>query len=1146
MNLIRQSRLIFRRGASEKIYEIELCETSAAPPNRYVVNYRYGRRGGTFKEGSKTVTPVSRVEADQIFDHLEEAQLLKGYQREGAAGAAPPPATSTPSSGSGLGSRLSGRTPTPSTTSAGTSASGGTRRRVSAPTSAPAATASRSPSGDARRDRVLARLDEGDSVAGAGGRRGGLSGLRATFTRHRRGARRTATPVAWPLERAIWRAGELRLVDAVPRLIELIGTKDAQRDYCIAWALGRIDERSALGALNRLYRDVTGHEMVVRMAGEAVRALLDETELQTFREEVARKLPDPLRTQVLQGGEGADDALAESLGNHLESSGHKAWKAVERLYLIDNDTTRAVLKSLLRQMPLKAPMWRAARHIFKAAEFRLDAEIFGLLAWRMATTRASFKRGRYSSYVRDEETGGYVRLDMTTLGRPDAKYGYGSDTRAYMRRRVWRTLRRLGELGDEAFVPMAVGVLLPFSDNDKRTERTGWKGRGQALYGEFASYWAFNHLLYTHSESHHPDRANLRWWEVIQAPSGRRSRSSVRSRRGSLSDRTVSPPPQQGRTEAFPELWNDNPGGLLHLLDESRCRRVHQFAVAALRDNTQALERMPIEAVCMLITARYKVTVELGVELARARDDGSAPDQRLVIACARSSVQAARQLAFDWINRHPEHFTRDGKFLAELITSQWDDTRVFARGLIRGLTLTEEAGRTLVARLVASLMALGKGKQSHEEQIASDVADLLFRVFRQHLTGLGEQVIADLLRHPLQSVQALGGDILLNHDTLAASPPESLLLALLQSKHAEVRALGLRLMGQLSDAALGERSMILVALATHSEADLRAGAIEHLKRLAQIGDLGQKMAESLIRALVGQKIRGDGADYAVEALREALKGHLPALPMDSIWRLLKSKTKAGQSLGGLLLEAGVKAETLTVDEMARLSRHEILTVREAAWAFYRQSVARIKADMVSAVRVFDSEWADSRTFAFEFFSDGDVFTREAFTPQILVGICDSVRPDVQLFGRRLITQYFNTEDGVEYMLKLAEHPSIDIQLFVSQYLEDYAAGHADRVEALEPYFAGVLARVNRGGVAKARVFGFFEAQASVSAELAAPIARLLARQSATIAITDRARCIEIMTSIQRRWPDIELPLVARPPEARGAISGQPANASAGA
>ena len=57
MKLVKQTKLVFVEGRSEKVYEIDLCEVGT---NQFVVNFRYGKRGGPLKDGSKTVAPVKR------------------------------------------------------------------------------------------------------------------------------------------------------------------------------------------------------------------------------------------------------------------------------------------------------------------------------------------------------------------------------------------------------------------------------------------------------------------------------------------------------------------------------------------------------------------------------------------------------------------------------------------------------------------------------------------------------------------------------------------------------------------------------------------------------------------------------------------------------------------------------------------------------------------------------------------------------------------------------------------------------------------------------------------------------------------------------------------------------------------------------
>jgi predicted DNA-binding WGR domain protein len=67
MKLIQRTTLLYQEGNSDKVYEVDLCQTSE---DLYVVNFRYGRRGTNLKEGVKTAQPVPEAQAQKVFDEL--------------------------------------------------------------------------------------------------------------------------------------------------------------------------------------------------------------------------------------------------------------------------------------------------------------------------------------------------------------------------------------------------------------------------------------------------------------------------------------------------------------------------------------------------------------------------------------------------------------------------------------------------------------------------------------------------------------------------------------------------------------------------------------------------------------------------------------------------------------------------------------------------------------------------------------------------------------------------------------------------------------------------------------------------------------------------------------------------------------------
>lgn len=75
MNAIAQSSLYFSEGSSDKEYHAEIVEVAGGN----VVNFRYGRRGGSLTVGTKTSAPVDFAQAKKIYDKLVKEKTSKGY-----------------------------------------------------------------------------------------------------------------------------------------------------------------------------------------------------------------------------------------------------------------------------------------------------------------------------------------------------------------------------------------------------------------------------------------------------------------------------------------------------------------------------------------------------------------------------------------------------------------------------------------------------------------------------------------------------------------------------------------------------------------------------------------------------------------------------------------------------------------------------------------------------------------------------------------------------------------------------------------------------------------------------------------------------------------------------------------------------------
>ncbi len=1104
MKLVEQRRLFLREGKADKVYEVDLCEVG---DDAYVVNFRYGRRGSNLREGTKTDTSVGEAKARSIYEKLVATKIAKGYG----------------DSVDLADEELRDESPA----------------EAKAPeTSAPAE--ARTPGSPEAAQALLSLLGQGE-----------------------RSER--------PLNRIIWSVGERALSDAEPLLLEILAlpqtAKDAIRAYSLVWALGRCGSVASIAPLQAFAE--------IRALRPATRALINEVLRwlgdSTLRAELAKPhlaaLSPSLRSAVVGGRSSEIEQLVVA---SMESGDANFAAQVLATYRYGTAEASAGIREVLRRVPLGHGTFKMVRAIFKLAEFRRDAATFGVLAYRFETTRAN------------------------PAGWYDENVAFKTATRRYLRRRVARTLKRLGEDNSVDFVPMAVGTLIPFTDADASAPRrstysqydysTNHTSHSNVRWDSFASFWALNTLLYTHSDRYYPDVNGNAWRCVPGYMPGAASNEALAQ--GELKIYRHTRRPQWGlgltmwvredkrsiafedgitrtvktdfkfleavevsdaererlqralgaaipgnsdtldlnkREEAFPTLWDAQPSALLHLADESRCHPVHQMLVKALRANQAFCSSLDLDALALLLRAPYQETAEFGFELIESRPING----ELAWLLCECTLPAARAHAHAWLQSYVPAPFDDAALWAALLLSPHDDNREVVRSY-KGLALGSDTfAKTAIARVVAEL----KGA-TEEASHLSEAGRLMLSAFPSQAKALGEDVLRDLLDHDLLCVQEVGAELLLENDRLATAVPEDILIALIDSEHASMRTMGIRLLDKKPDDELAQYPELFIHLALHGLADLRESSRETIARLAaNNSEFGTTIATALAEALSRALPKGAPAN-AVILLRGALAAHLPVATKERTLRLLKAKSPHSRELGALYLRQ-IEPDELTLFDIVVLANHEVLGVREAAWQLCEASVDRFRMAMPAIARLLDAKWQDTRDFGLRFVEER--FGRDDLGPSVLIAICDSVRPDVQRYGQQLILKNFSDSDGQEYLAKLSEHPSTKLQLFVTNYLERYAADDASKLKDLETYFLSVLSRVNRGGVAKRRVLRFLAQEGLKSEDAARVVAAILTRQSVTIAIEGKARIIESMVALSERYPNIEVPIQVLKPEARDAV-----------
>jgi hypothetical protein len=887
------------------------------------------------------------------------------------------------------------------------------------------------------------------------------------------------------LHRDVWRIGDYGTAQAEPNLLELLRScKDTDTDSKFAGGvMAALATCGSQPAMTRLLDIGLSNHSLSAWAG-AIGLLICkrlQADAPQRRALLQRWLPPTLwslvATLALDGGSADLRGLLLSEAQRCIATSPEVGNRVAMgLYTHGSSVGRLVAHDLVRCAEVNRQEWRMVRSLYKLSELARDGSMFALCARKIDSAES--------------------------LDRPR---NYLGTTAQYFRRRTARVLRRLGTIKSHHFVAMAAELLLSYEDRDA----------GDAFMGLYDHHWpvlarfhALNMLLHQHSK-------------LIVRGGHRASAWRLSPRRHNASTAAASLTSDHS-TAAFPTLWLAQPQYLWRLVRSGRLTDVCQFAGAMLKQ----------------VPAFVKGLSD--AELADAMEFAHVVGQQVAFECARTrtvSVTLGRGASFGscsdahlWIVQfviaHPMAIVESAEWIAVLAFANVDQLHVAAMDVLKQRELPALTQRDVVLRTIAMLLTV---HQPPMQAARFERATTLLKTFaRSPMRELSVEMLVDMIAHPQSAVGELAGEMMMEH-AHRASLPTALVESLLASPHPGVRSWGGRLVATMPVELAKDAPDALVAFATSANAELRhatRGLIGEVAR--QYPAVGQKMAAGLISLL--QKALPLGAPaHMVTLLKHELAHCLPQVPTATILRMVGALSPHTRDAGALLVSQ-ISVDDIALDALSKLAHNDAIAVRHAAWHLVSAAESRYLLAPVALSRLVDGAWQDGRQFAMNFVDQ--LIARhgcKALGADAIVAMCDSIRFDVEAFGQRLLLSDITDDNALYYVQRLAEHPSVNVQLLLSGLLAHHASGNHGAVERLLPFFATVLTAVNRGKVAKQRVLAFISAEVARDANMAALLAPLLDRQSATIAVTQKAALIAAMVNVHTAHPGVELPIEVRTP-----------------
>jgi len=751
------------------------------------------------------------------------------------------------------------------------------------------------------------------------------------------------------------------------------------------------------------------------------------------------------------------------------------------------------------------------------------------------------------------------------LGKKNSRLAYSQRTRLYLRQRVNRRLQMYGHIDSLDYVKLATGILISYKKelDFKEAYATSdyrWNGRNYARTE--IRYPQNAHAVFLHRilSGEHPELlliSNKVWrlkteHELLanrskpQQPTAnnKKEESGLLKKISGIfgkkkEDQPVPNKANEQQTVAanengtpFLHLWNQLPQAYVQLLMEAELDEIHEFAQGGLITHpawNEIKERLDKEACKKLLLSSFDIPAAFGLRLTAEKFAGKQADADLVMAMLNSRNADARNKGKEWTATYQQFYLQQSDFIKDLLFVADADISNWANGLIKNGNLNAEVRMVAAGKAVAHMMNF-RAMTSENEQIINRASITLLTLFENELQQISLSIISDLLQHDVPPVLLFGLQLLRKQQVNLKELNRSVLFGLLQHHYPPVREMGLALLNELPEEIVLKYADEVIVSCTSSYQEVRRGMAPVIARMAKKDRaFGEKAADMLMPFLLRKETSEGAHDDISSLLCNELSDYLQNANKETALNLLYGNYAAAQNVGIVILEKYTDPAQLTIPQVIALGAHENLNVRTWCWKFYTEQVERVKYEKDAAVKLLDSKWADTRQFAMQYFREQ--FTADDWTPEALITLADSVKPEIEAYGRELITRFFVSERGTTYLLKLSQHPSERMQLFATNYLERFAADDVEKIQTLEFYLRSVLTRVNKSRIAKNRIYHFLLTEGRKSEAAAKAIGAILSDVSAIAAIGDKAKCIEVLLQLKSLY-ELESPLVVKEIETR--------------
>ncbi len=889
----------------------------------------------------------------------------------------------------------------------------------------------------------------------------------------------------WKVSRIILRAGNLKMLTATSLIAEFVSSKDKFEQY------------NAIAVLASYKNDAYNHQIL---------AVFKETKFTTIGGRIACAF-------LLRFGSESDkkviknevsnfitEEVVNALPIHFLNADAKNVMLLyyAYIYAFEDVVLREKIYQLIEKIPFKANTFKSIRYIYRASEITNDFEFFCLLSKRMALN----KPGYYSDYIYDSKNN-WISVEEEKK-KENPSIAFSKKTKAYFNSTSYKKLYELSQNNADVYISFASKILISLNDKEDNVNEDiqyayDYNSITQNYESEqrhFPKYHNFPALMYIlYGASARFFQQKNKWYYIEQAKT------------------------KNSREEILSNVWNEKPNEVLQILAAAKSDVAINFSIRIIEDNLHFLETISSELIAKLVGHYNPKVVTLIANSLEKKYADTQPEESIVIALLSTDNKKAVQLGVGWLEKYSNNYFRRSDFIISLLfTNQLAVIdylyKLYESEVVYDYKIdTKELKpffikNTLFSRdyLVAINNLIGNSKFGLllSETSANKITEL-----SNSLQTTNKLFAINLAKHNITPAYKIFKD---SFNVYITSDDELL------------RKAGIEILAHFPDDFLLENSQEIVGFCFSEYREVREAIQPTIERLVKLDTV---FKNNLLNKLL--QVLTDSEDYkgvhkdSYTLLTKYFEDSLTSLSEAQIFSFVLSKYEFAQNLGTPLFEKRIQLANVSMQQLVQLADSDVFTIREKVATHFKRNAYKVNTELEQALLIFNAEWQDVIDWACVYFDEQ--ITVKNWTVDLLLYVCDNVKKEVQAFGIKMITKHFSNEKGLLLLQKLQEHPTKEMQFFVTNYLNSFAKDNPKVILQLKDYFKSSLFNINKNRATKTRVYKFLEEEAIKNEAVAKMTIEIINAVLDTKTITDKSRNIDILLAITAKFPVLEVPLL---------------------